>query len=173
MINVVVTKDAFGGLSQGGVVPWTILEDLSLFRKLTIQNVCVMGRRKFESILELDGQPLEHRTSVVLTNQLDLRLVYDYPNVHFMTSQEFFRSNFYTERFKNPLWVIGGASMYSKFIPLMNKLYTTDIYGNGHCDTFMPVINRDLRLVSMRRETLHEMKSHLNLITVFSEYMVL
>ena len=56
-------------IGQGNRIPWHLPEDFKWFKKMTVGNVVVMGRRTFESI----GKPLPTYTVVILDEK---RLVF-------------------------------------------------------------------------------------------------
>ena len=50
-------------IGNGNKIPWHLPDDFKWFKKVTIGNVVVMGRKTFESI----GKPLPNRKSLILT----------------------------------------------------------------------------------------------------------
>ena len=58
--NLVIGKD--------NTIPWYVTEDLQLFKKLTSQNIIIMGRKTYES---LPKKPLPNRCNIVLTSNPD------------------------------------------------------------------------------------------------------
>ena len=50
-------------IGAGNKIPWHLPEDFKWFKKMTMGNVVVMGRKTFESL----GQPLPNRKNLVLT----------------------------------------------------------------------------------------------------------
>jgi len=52
-----------GVIGAGGDIPWRISEDWQRFKRLTMGQVLIMGRKTFDSI----GRPLPGRTTLVVT----------------------------------------------------------------------------------------------------------
>jgi dihydrofolate reductase len=50
-------------IGAGNKIPWHLPEDFKWFKKMTMGNVIVMGRKTFESL----GQPLPNRKNLILT----------------------------------------------------------------------------------------------------------
>ena len=50
-------------IGAGNRIPWQLPEEFRWFKKMTVGQVIVMGRKTFESI----GKPLPNRTMIVLT----------------------------------------------------------------------------------------------------------
>jgi dihydrofolate reductase len=62
-IIVVVAVARNGVIGDGLRMPWRLPSDLRRFRRLTMGNAIVMGRRTFESI----GKPLDGRLNIVVS----------------------------------------------------------------------------------------------------------
>ena len=56
-------------IGKNGKIPWYIPEDLQRFRKLTLGNRVIMGRKTYESLPE-KFRPLPRRENIVLTTKL-------------------------------------------------------------------------------------------------------
>lgn len=110
-------------------MPWSIPEDLAHFHHLTAGHVIVMGRRTFDVI----GHPLAGRTNVVITRdptfQVGGALV-----AH--SVDEALRLAAGLE--KDEIFVIGGAQIFEKALPLADKLYLTLVDGEFEADVFFP-----------------------------------
>ena len=50
MINIIVAVDKNYGIGKDNKLPWAISEELKLFKEKTIGQVCVVGRKTFESL---------------------------------------------------------------------------------------------------------------------------
>ena len=89
-------------IGRGNELPWRCPSELKLFRELTTNATVVMGRKTMESL----KRPLPERHNVVLTR-----------------SSGFMPNGFYPAtmddvmQLDGPVWVIGGAQIYSLFLP--------------------------------------------------------
>ena len=63
-------------IGAGGKIPWHLPEDFKWFKKMTMGNVVVMGRKTFESL----GQPLPNRKNLILTRHPQ-RLIKQHPEI--------------------------------------------------------------------------------------------
>jgi hypothetical protein len=54
----------------GGQIPWHLPEDFRFFRKMTLGNILVMGRRTFQAV----GRPLAGRHTIVLSRRFKSRV---------------------------------------------------------------------------------------------------
>ena len=69
-ISIIVAIGNQGQIGVNNRLPWKLKEDLENFRKLTIGNVVIFGRKTFESI----GRPLPNRINVVITRQKNYKV---------------------------------------------------------------------------------------------------
>ncbi len=111
---VAMTSDYVIGFSNK--LPWRLSADLRRFRKLTIGQVVVMGRRTFESI----GRPLPRRTNVVVSRKRRLRI----EGCVVLRSLDAVLDRY---RRVKKIVVIGGGQLYREALPLSSRIYLTVI----------------------------------------------
>ena len=63
-------------IGAGDKIPWHLPEDFKWFKKMTMGNVIVMGRKTFEGL----GRPLPNRKNLVLTRHPQ-RLIKKHPQI--------------------------------------------------------------------------------------------
>ena len=63
-------------IGADGKIPWHLPEDFKWFKKMTMGNVIVMGRKTFEGL----GQPLPNRKNMILTRHPQ-RLIKSHPEI--------------------------------------------------------------------------------------------
>ena len=112
-------------IGSGNRVPWHLPEELKWFKQMTIGQVIVMGRKTFESI----GQPLPHRTTVVLS-----RSSLSIPGVRVVSSL----SDIDLSRETREVFICGGAQVYAQTLPLCSDLFLTLVKRTVEGDTFFP-----------------------------------
>ena len=69
MITIVVAIDAKGGIGIDNKLPWHIPADLAHFKRTTLGQPIIMGRKTFESI----GRPLPGRRNIVVSRNAQWR----------------------------------------------------------------------------------------------------
>lgn len=134
MISLIVAYSKNKVIGNKNRIPWYIPNDLEYFRKLTLNQIIVMGRKTFDSI----KQPLKDRTNIVLTRNNNLKIK-DCIIMHSIA--EVLRN------FRN-FFVIGGEEIYKQFLPVADTLYITLVDFNFEGDRFFPEIPKDFALVS-------------------------
>lgn len=106
-----------------------IPNDMKNFRKITTDNVIVMGRKTLESFPQ--GQPLPNRVNLVLSKDAS----YQVKGAITVTSIE----ALFTELDKYPdkeIYVVGGGSIYKQLLPYCDKAIITKIDEAYEADTY-------------------------------------
>jgi len=111
-------------------MPWHLSADLKRFKAITWGKPILMGRKTYESI----GRPLPGRLNIVLTHdrhfQADGCAV-----VHALEDAMALAAD------ADELMVIGGASLYERFLADADRLYLTLIEREFGGDTYFPEIS--------------------------------
>lgn len=111
---------------------WKIKEDLRYYKKLTMHQNIIMGRKTFESMPSI---ALEGRNVFVLSSQ-ELDKHYDINSfTNFDTLLE------YIEVTKQNFVVVGGANIYKLFLPHIDTMYLTEIDEYSEADAYFPYID--------------------------------
>jgi len=113
-----------GGIGKDNSLPWPMLEgDLPRFKKLTQEQVVVMGKNTW---LSLPKKPLPSRLNFVVTSKpLDL------PNGAIAVKD---LTPF--KHYKNA-WLIGGASLVNSSWDYVDEIHLSRTYDHYDCDTFI------------------------------------
>lgn len=126
MIGLIVAHTKNRVIGKDGSMPWNIPGELSRFRELTTGNVVIMGRRTYEAI----GRPLPNRYNIVISK-----------------TQRFEAENCTTagsleEALQiagdRDIFIGGGGKLYEEALPLVEKMYITEIDAVIEGDTFFP-----------------------------------
>jgi dihydrofolate reductase len=141
-------------------MPWHLPEDLKLFRERTTGSTVVMGRRTWESLPER-FRPLPGRTNVVLTSD---------PG---WSAEGAHRAGSVAEVLDrdDPLWVIGGGTVYAAFLPHADRLVVTDVDVEADGDTWAPSVGAEWRRVSRTPEEGWATSASADLRYAVSEYV--
>jgi dihydrofolate reductase len=118
MIIGIVAVDQNGAIGKGGTLPWHYSADLKLFKETTTGHACVMGHRTWLSL----KKPLPNRLNIVLSRHAEIEpqesvvLLRDVASVLSMAKD-----------LHCDLFVIGGAQVYSAFLPSIEKWIVTEV----------------------------------------------
>ena len=131
MIALIVAFANNQVIGNKGCIPWKIKGEQKRFRELTTGNVVIMGRRSYEEI----GKPLPNRTTIVISNTKR----FDGENC--MTAGSLKEA---IELAGNrDIYISGGAKLYEEALPLVEKMYITEIDCDIEGDTFFPYFEKE------------------------------
>ncbi|RMH68731.1 MAG: dihydrofolate reductase [Gemmatimonadetes bacterium] len=138
--TIIAAMTADRVIGKDGTIPWHIPEDLKLFKRLTLNNTVIMGRRTFESI----GNPLPQRHNIVVSQSLS-------PQEHFDIVPNISEAIALAEQHLKPIFFIGGACIYDEALPLVDRLVISWIKGKFEGDTYFPEVDFTEWVVQGRR----------------------
>lgn len=128
-ISLIACRASNGVIGKNGELPWHISEDLKFFKKITSGCNVIMGYRTWES---LPVKPLKGRKNFVICRK-DTVLP-DNPDIEAV----FDLAEFLKRTDINEVFVIGGESVYKKFIDIADEIYLTEIEESIDGDTYFP-----------------------------------
>ncbi|MGG1574168.1 dihydrofolate reductase [Fictibacillus sp. NRS-1165] len=136
MISFVFAMDENGLIGNRNELPWHLPADLQYFKKVTMGKPIVMGRKTFDSI----GKPLPGRENIILTRNESFQAE-GCTIIHSVQQA--------LERKEEEVCVIGGAEVFSLFMPYVQRMYITKINESFQGDTYFPEIDEsEWKLVS-------------------------
>lgn len=133
MIYIIAAFDKNLLIGNKGKLPWKIEGELNRFKSLTTNNVVIMGRISYEEI----GKPLPNRTTIVVSN-----------------TKKFYGENCFTVNslqeailktgHKKDIYIAGGTRLYQEALPIVDKMYITEIHSEFEGDTYFPYFQKEL-----------------------------
>ena len=131
-IIVIAAADERNGIGKDGKIPWHLPEDLKQFKKYTLNNAVVMGRKTYDSI----GHALKGRINIVVSKDPNFKPT----DVDFICNDP---KNI--PELKNILpdmdiFIIGGQKIYEAAWEYADLFYITRVEGDYDCDTFIPQV---------------------------------
>ena len=123
-------------IGNRGDIPWHLPEDFKWFKRTTMGDILVMGRKTYESI----GRPLPGRDTYVLS-----RTPREIAGVHSFTDLEaldHLKTN-------QTIWIAGGGEIYKQMLGKCSELYLTRVHRSVEGDAFFPDFESDFRLDSV------------------------
>jgi dihydrofolate reductase len=130
--HAVVAMARNGTIGREGALPWHLRADLQLFRRLTMGNALLMGRKTYESI----GRPLPGRETFVLTKQSNLEIA----GVKTVGTID----DVYGQLGSRILFVVGGAEIYRQLLPLCQVVHLTKVLAEPSGDAKLSPIDLSL-----------------------------
>ena len=130
-------------IGVNNTLPWRCPADLQHFKALTMGHHIIMGRKTFDSI----GRPLPGRTTVIVTRNRDLQvegclIAHSLQDAIAACSGD------------DEAFIVGGAELYTQALPLVARLYITEIQQDVAGDAHFPELDRETWLeVSREKHT--------------------
>lgn len=130
-LTLIAAKGKNNELGKDNQLLWHLKGDMKFFKENTINKPIVMGINTFYSLPKL----LTDRKHIVLTHQ----------NIDLGNEVEIFHDKRellkYLKELKQEVMIIGGASIYSQFIDIADKMLLTEINKSFDADCFFPRFN--------------------------------
>jgi dihydrofolate reductase len=144
-LHLIYARARNGVIGQDNQMPWHLPEDLAHFKRVTLGQPVIMGRKTWDS-LPARFRPLPGRLNIVITRQNDwqaegalralsieeaMRLCGDVPDA----------------------WIMGGAEIYRQAEPLASTAIVTEIDADFEGDAFAPTLASDWQEVQREAHT--------------------
>lgn len=131
MLSIISAIGENNEIGHNGDLIFHIKEDMKFFKDTTEGHTVVMGRRTWES---LPGK-LKNRYNIVISHQKIKG-----PDKVIQDIESFIKQHQDTDE---EIFIIGGASVYAKFLPYAKNLYLTEISAPYPlADSFFPAFDK-------------------------------
>jgi dihydrofolate reductase len=131
MISFIVAMDKNQVIGKDNELPWHLPADLAYFKRITMGNPIIMGRKTHESI----GRALPGRKNIIVTRNLDYQSSTCTVLNHLEDVEKLEKES------DEELFVIGGAEVFKELLSIADRLYVTHINHEFEGDTYFPVVN--------------------------------
>lgn len=131
-ISLIVAAARNGVIGKGGAMPWHLPGDLRYFKNITLGKPVIMGQKTWES---LKRKPLPQRTNIVLTRQKDWRGAGAH-KAHSLTEALALGTGQALADGADEVFIIGGGEVFAQALPLVSKIYLTEIQADIEGDSF-------------------------------------
>lgn len=130
-IILIAAVGSNGVIGRDNDLPWRISEDWQRFKRITMDQTLVMGRKTYDSI----GRPLPGRHTIVITRQSD----WSVPGVQVTNSLD----NALELAKTSDIFIAGGGEIYRQGLPLADRLEITEVDQAPDGDVTFPDIDPD------------------------------
>ena len=135
MISLIAAFSKNKVIGKNGVIPWKLKNEKRRFKDLTMGNIVIMGRKTFEEI----KKPLPHRITVVLSTTKN----FEYKNCFTAKSLEKALEICKEKYSDKDIFISGGQALYKSALPIVEKMFITEIDTVIEGDTFFPEFNEN------------------------------
>ena len=120
-------------IGYNGKLPWHYKEDLEYFKKITMGHTLIMGRKTYQSLTK----KLSGRKIIVVTNQKNFN------DENCVVAHSITQAVELAGKTDEMPFICGGGEIYKQALPLVRKMYITEINKEFTGDTFFPEFNED------------------------------
>ena len=141
-LALIVAKARNRTIGRNNNLPWYLPNDLKYFKQVTLGKPIIMGRKTYDSI----GKPLPGRTNIVITRQADYQPANANDSVRVVSSLEAARDlaeQILLINGQDEAMIIGGAEIYALALPLVDRMYITEVHADVEGDAFFPEYNAE------------------------------
>ena len=140
--SLIVAAGTNGAIGGDNKMLWHMPADMKYFKEKTTNNTIIMGRKSYEAI----GHALPKRVNIVISKNENYKLsdCYTVTSIEqaLNLAQELYVNSEQTN--EQQIFVIGGAQIYKLALPLVDKLYVTEIKGEFEGDAFFDKVDLNI-----------------------------
>ncbi|MDX1755787.1 MAG: dihydrofolate reductase [Marinobacter sp.] len=126
-------------IGRNNALPWYLPGDLRYFKQATLGKPILMGRKTFESI----GRPLPGRLNVVITRNADWQAPEGVRRAASLADALITAEAQAELEGGDEVMVIGGGQIYAEALPLVDRMYVTQVHAEVEGDAYFPEVNWD------------------------------
>ena len=132
-LHLIYARSRNGVIGKDNQMPWHLPEDLAHFKRVTLGQPVIMGRKTWESL----GRPLPRRRNLVVTRQTG----FTPPGIEVHATLE---GAIAAARITDPEpHIIGGGEIYALALPLATRIELTEIAAEPLGDAWFPKLGPD------------------------------
>lgn len=152
-LSMIVAVDTLGGYANGKTIPWSFEADLKHFKKVTNGNICIMGRKTYDDIVEKRRKQkpnfrvlLPHRTSYVISKTItEAQGAEVFPNVSAVL--EALPDN------NQEIYLLGGSRLWIQYLDRAKQIWMTIVPGKYKTNKKFPIeFMKDYEIVEGYKE---------------------
>ena len=137
-LALIVAMDRGRCIGVDNNLPWRLPADLQYFKRITSGKAIVMGRTTFDSL----GRPLPNRTNIVMTRRPDWEGPIGIRVVHSLEAALALAEAVAVVNAQDEALVIGGAELYAQALPVVSRMYLTEVEAETEGDAYFPAFDR-------------------------------
>ena len=147
-LSIIVAYSKNRAIGKNNQLPWKLSEDLKNFKKITMGNSIIMGRKTFESI----GFILKGRQNIVISKTSKFQGV---------TMSSSITDSINKAKKSKEIFFIGGQDIFEQTISLVDKIYLTRINEEIDGDRFFPEFDfNQWEVIENKEFSKNEFNSH-------------
>ncbi len=152
-VSIVAVMDQKRGIGKENKIPWHIKEDLVRLKGLTLNNVVILGRKSYDSMVfyyNRTGNPMPGKLYIIITHDKNYKPARENATIAHSLKEaiSFAGGRLAKLGGVGEVFVIGGAQIFKQAIGIADKLYLTIVEGEYNADTFFPDYSQFKKIIS-------------------------
>lgn len=140
LIQLVVAYSDNRVIGKDNALPWRLPSDLAHFKRVTLGQPIIMGRKTWESL----GRPLPGRPNLVISNNA----AFSAEGAQVFTSLE---AALDACQEATRVCIIGGEQIFRLALPAAHEIIATEVHADIPGDTWFPPLEADLWVETQRQ----------------------
>lgn len=132
-MKIILAVDKNRGIGKDGQMLFHIKRDLKHFKAYTLGNICIMGRKTYESM----GGALPHRENIVLSRNKEYKAKGSKVFTNYLDVLSYVKDK------DQEVFVIGGEKIVEIFLEYCDEAIITKIYETKEADSFLHNFDQD------------------------------
>lgn len=141
MVSIVVAVDKNNVIGQDNKVPWRLRRDLVNLRRLTLGHTVILGRKTYDSMVwyyDKSGATMPGGAYIIITRNAHYAPTRDNARVvHSVQAALDLAKQLGDEE----IFVIGGGSVYAEMLPVVDRIYRTEVDVAVDGDAYFPELD--------------------------------
>jgi dihydrofolate reductase len=126
-------------IGRNNKLPWYLPGDLKYFKQATMGKPIIMGRKTWDSI----GRPLPGRMNVVISRNPEWEAPAGTTPAKSL-DEALIKAEAQAEiEDREEVMIIGGGQIYTEALPMVDRMYVTQVHAEVEGDAFFPEVNWD------------------------------
>ena len=126
-------------IGRNNKLPWSLPGDLKYFKQATMGKPIIMGRKTWDSI----GRPLPGRMNVVISRNPEWEAPAGTTPAKSL-DEALIKAEAQAEiEDREEVMIIGGGQIYTEALPMVDRMYVTQVHAEVEGDAFFPEVNWD------------------------------
>lgn len=126
-------------IGRNNQLPWYLPGDLRYFKQATMGKPIIMGRKTWESI----GRPLPGRMNVVISRNPEWQAPTGTVSAQSLEAALVKAEAQAELEGGDEVMIIGGGQIYAEALPMVDRIYITQVHADVDGDAYFPEVNWD------------------------------
>lgn len=145
MLSLIVAMDKHGAIGLNNQMPWHMPSDLKHFKKTTLHQKVVMGRKTMEHL----PKKLNDRELYCVSRSKEVKLNVNQPFQLINDFEAFCKEHATSDEL---YYIAGGQSIYQMALPYVSEMIISFISGEYKADTyFSSFVDKQFKIVSRQK----------------------